>query len=373
MRLLSIDRLRGLAIVLMTLDHARLTFGPNLDPTDLDEAPPLLFFTRWVTHFCAPAFVYLAGVSAYLSASRFPASPARHLLARGLVLIGIDLLVMPFAWDLHYPPQELIFGVLWAIGWSMIAGAFLFRLSPMRLLVLSVAILALHNAFDPFDERWVHHPAYGWFWSFLHAPHHYTIAQHFGLDLLYPVLPWVAVMSVGYASAPFLFAESKHPRRRFFKLALLLALAFLALRMTRTYGDPRLWSASADPLRSAMSFLNCTKYPPSLLFLLMTFALLFLGFGLISNRPGRFAFLETFGRASLFYYLAHIFLLTLLYKSLLTLRAATGWRVNFARYDLSMTLSYVAAPLVCALLFYPCRWYTRLRRRSAFAPWLKYL
>jgi uncharacterized membrane protein len=268
-RLPGIDRMRGLVIVLMALDHVRDFFNVDalyFDPTDLTRTYPALFLTRFVTHYCAPTFVLLAGVSAFLHGTKLGdrGALARFLLTRGVWLILIDAIVVSPVWELEFGRIHL--GTLWAIGFSMIALAGLVFL-PLRAVLLAGALILLsHNLLDP-----LHAAMFGnWasLWRILHEPG----ALPFGLPggVSYPVLPWIGIMALGYGLGP-VFLEPATQRARQLTLLGLASLAlFLLLRGSNLYGDPRLWSVQRDTVMTVLSVLNVTKYPPSLLYALVT-------------------------------------------------------------------------------------------------------
>ncbi len=253
-RLTSVDAIRGLVMIIMALDHTRDFFHIDaalFQPDDLSKTTAALFFTRWITHFCAPVFMFTAGVSAYLwvSRGRTVSELSRFLWTRGLWLVFLDLTVMRFALTFSFTQGPLILLVLWALGWSMVALGVLAHL-PMRVLtVLSILTIALHNLLDPIQG--------GALWDILHRQAVFKIS---GIPALvaYPLIPWIAVMSAGYCFGPYL------RKGWMLKLGIGLTAAFIVLRAINIYGDP------FPRTTTFLSFLRCTKYPPSLDFLLMT-------------------------------------------------------------------------------------------------------
>ncbi|WP_370663215.1 DUF1624 domain-containing protein [Massilia mucilaginosa] len=376
-RIAAIDALRGLIILIMTLDHARETFFLHRkvgDPMDLATTEPSLFFSRVAAHFCAPMFVFLTGLSAWLYANppSGPRSPRAFLLKRGLFLIVLELVFVSFAWSGRFPPPVLYLQVIWVIGLSMIALALLHKLPLRWLALLGGVIVASHNALSfPGLE-----PG-----SFAHAA--WTVLEQRGflvgdgpvrVKISYPLLAWIGVILLGYAAGP-LFSNKVEPgaRRRILLLGGAACLSLLALlRGFNIYGETLPWSVQADLLHTAMSFLNLTKYPPSFNFLLMT-----LGVGLIAlawmeaacTRVANervVAFCATFGGAPLFYYLAHLYLLLAL-RGLTA--ALSGGQAHQAGGIGEVWLWSVA---VIAALYYPCRWFGRYKRASTQA-WVRYL
>ena len=267
-RLSSVDMLRGLVIVIMTLDHVRDYFtSARFDATDLTQTTAALFLTRWVTHFCAPTFVLLAGTSAWLAGRRRSRGElAGFLLKRGLWLVLLEFTLVSFAWYLNFR-FELGFRaqVIWAIGVSMIALAGLVYLPRSTILAIAVAIVAGHNLLDgitPQDAG-----SLATLWSVLHVQ-----GQLPGLPVFvtYPLLPWIGVMALGYLLGPVLDLPGDQRRRTLVRLGLGMIAGFVLLRTLNVYGDPAPWSPQSNGLMTLLSFINVTKYPASLQFLLIT-------------------------------------------------------------------------------------------------------
>lgn len=322
-RLSEIDMLRGLVIVLMALDHVRDYFhagGFRVDPLDPATTTPLLYLTRWVTHLCAPTFVFLAGLSAYLQARKGKTGGAlsRFLLTRGLWLIFLEVTVLSLGWSFGFP-YPFFLQVIWAIGWSMIALAALVLLPRVVVLGVGLVIVFGHNLLDPITPQQFGGAAL--LWTFLHEGGPIFVGgTPVGL-MAYPVLPWIGVMAVGYGAGP-LFVESAATRDRNLLIigAAMLAL-FLILRFTGLYGEPAIAAAAGNygaagawrdqPGFGAqvMAFFNVQKYPPSLLFLLATLGIPALLFPLLAKLKGAPAkvFL-VFGAVPLFFYVLHIYL-----------------------------------------------------------------
>ena len=313
-RLASIDALRGLVIVLMALDHARDFFhagAMTFSPTDLARTTPLLFTTRWVTHLCAPVFSLLAGVGAWLRLQRpgeTRSSLSRYLVSRGLWLIVLELVVMRvamnFSLSMAYPPLLL---VLWVLGLSMVSLAALVWLPPSVVLGGSLAIIAGHNLLDPI--RAADLGQFAGVWRVLHEPGVLPVGGIVAV-VGYPLVPWCAVMAAGYGLGPVFAAPVAVRQHRLVNIGLACCAAFLALRLANGYGDPAPWTVQPSAVSTVLSFLNTTKYPPSLSFLLMT-----LGPGLLllawmdrrvwsGGEP-----LVVFGRVPLFFFISHFWLL----------------------------------------------------------------
>lgn len=381
-RLDSVDLLRGVVMILMALDHTRDFFSAaRFDPTDLSQTSTALFLTRWITHFCAPVFVLLAGTSAYLSLrrGRSRAELSRFLVTRGLWLILLEFTVIKLAWE-NYLYDRHIFGlqVIWALGCSMIALAALIHL-PLRWLVAFGAAMVLgHNLLDGVAPQ-----AFGALeplWRVLHVPYWLSGAEApdpAGLNVFvaYPLVPWIGVMALGFALGRLLDAEPAQRRRVLVHLGLGLIALFVVLRAGNVYGDAKLWSTQASALFTLFSFVNTTKYPPSLLYLAMTLGPALLALAAFEHWRGRSAdFVRVFGRVPMFYYVLHLFVLSSL--------AMIAWQVAFGTaifvWDHSISGGW-SLPVVYAIsigvvlaLYLPCRWFAALKARRREA-WLSYL
>lgn len=373
-RVESIDLLRGLVMVVMVLDHVRDFFGDaRLDPTVLSSTTPALFFTRWVTHFCAPTFVLLAGVSASLAGSRRTRGElSRHLAVRGLWLIFLEQ-----TWGnvfLFFTYPHVMLGlVLWAIGWSMIALAGLIYLPRAVIGAIGLALITLHNLLDGVsaggdDGALIR--------GLLHVPGFQILPGGIPILIGYPLIPWVGVMAVGYSLGPLFRQEARRRRPILLASGLASVAGFVALRSLNVYGDPRPWSVQASPAFTAIFFLNCQKYPPSLLFLLMTTgpALLLLAAldrGIVPwGGP-----LRTLGRVPLFFYLLQW---PVAHGLAVVVAAAeghpTGWMFRFppfqapAGYGHGLPIIYLFWAVTIALLYHPCSWYAGWARRDRGGP-----
>jgi uncharacterized membrane protein len=343
-------------MVLMALDHARDYFcGATVQPTNLATTTVPLFLTRWVTHFCAPVFVLLAGVGARrFGRQEGSARLSRFLVTRGLWLIFLEVAVVSPLMPV-LAPRLTILGPLWAIGCSMIVLAVLCRLPGSAPLAVGAVIVAGHNLLDPLDTRLAR--GFGALWPFLHQQRLLPVAGRAVL-VAYPVLPWIGVMALGYALGGALDRPVEERRRLFLRLGLAASAAFVALRALDGYGDPARWSRQPrGPVFTVLSFLNCTKYPPSLLFLLMTLGPAVALLGLVEGR-GAWRWLVVYGRTPLLFFLAH---LALLRGSALLVRP-----------QLPLWGGYLAWPAVVALLYPLCRWYAAFKARRP-ERWLGYL
>jgi uncharacterized membrane protein len=382
-RIQSVDLLRGIVMVIMALDHTRdflHASAYHFSPEDLTKTYGFLFFTRWITHFCAPVFVFLAGVSVRLSAGKRPglAAVSRHLVARGLWLVFIELTVMEVAWTFNFRYQLVALQVIWVIGWTMILLAGLIWLPTRLVAVISVAMILAHNLFD--------RVALPGFWTILHRPALLKLGSEH-VFVLYPLIPWIGVLWAGYCFAPIFKLEEERRRRILVRLGLTLTAAFFLLRWLNLYGDPQHWSIQRTLELTVISFFRTSKYPPSLIYLLMTLGPAFLALGWMDRvRVSEHNPLRVFGRVPMFYYLCHFYLIHAVALLLSVLRygradyfthlpgALIGlpdpafpqdWGCNLA-------MVYLFWLAIVATLYFPCRWYLDVKRRSG-AWWLSYL
>lgn len=382
-RLESIDVLRGAVMVLMALDHVRGFFGlTDFDPTDVTQTTPALFFTRWVTHFVAPVFVLLAGTAAYLQLAKGKSRRdlSRFLLTRGLWLVALELTIVTVAWSFAPPWLGMGAGVIWALGWSMVALAALLHLPLRWLVAVGVVLVAGHNLLDGVtpDAFGPLAPA----WMVLHEGGEVSPApEDFSFYVLYPLMPWIGVMALGFALGSLYQRDGEARRRILLRLGLAITAAFVLLRLANVYGDPRPWSVQGDAISTLMSFLACEKYPPSLLFLLMTLGPSLVALGALERLRGEAArFLVVLGRAPLLYYVLHLYLihaLAILATLLAGYDASTWYGTGYytvpipVQWDLWVTyLIWVGVVLV---LWGPCRWFGDLKRRRKDWTWLSYL
>jgi uncharacterized membrane protein len=374
-RLASIDILRGLVIVLMALDHVRDYFsGARMNPLDLTQTTELLFLTRWVTHFCAPIFIFLAGVSAYLISLRCTrAQLSRFLLTRGLWLVALELTVVNIAWAFNVRYQYGLFlQVIWAIGFSMMLLAALVHL-PLRVIAaISLVMIAGHNLLDGVS------PASFGAWAPLWSVLHVFGPVPFGF-VAYPLIPWVAVMSLGYVAGTLFQLEPQRRQQWLLRLGVAALVVFTVLRFVNLYGDPDPWSAQSTALRTLLAFVNVHKYPPSLSYLLLTLGtacLLLLAFESAQGRVVQI--LRTFGRVPLFFYVLHI-VLAHLSAGVIAMASGFGAAVLTNAFmfkpqgwGFGLPIVYLAWALVLAALYPACRWFAALKqRRSEW--WLSYL
>lgn len=380
-RLDSVDLLRGLVMVVMALDHVRDYFTAlRFDPTDLTRTNGLLFFTRWITHYCAPTFVFLAGTGAFLAGARGKSRPelARFLVSRGLWLVLLEFTVIRLGWAFNLDYSGLLWvQVIWALGVSMVVLAGVIYLPLPAIAAFGIGMIALHNLADGVDPGTL--GEWGALWTVLHVQRPITLPWGGQLFVAYPLIPWIGVMAAGYAFGSILLQPAEPRRRTLLWLGGALTAGFIVLRATNLYGDPRPWAQQSSALFTVMSFLNTTKYPPSLLFLLMTLGPAIMSLAWFEHLRGPVArFLIVFGRVPLFYYVLHLFLI---HAAALAVGVMAGFPASaFMRGVFNMPdgwgygLPVVYAVWVAVVLaLYPVsRWYADLKSRRREV-WLSYL
>jgi uncharacterized membrane protein len=385
-RLDSIDLMRGLVMALMALDHTRDFFSnaPFL-PTDLSQTTSGLFLTRWITHFCAPSFVLLTGASAYLSTLRHNLSPvqlAKYLVTRGLWLIFLELTVVRFGWTFNFDYHSVYGGVIWALGWSMLVLAVLVFLPRWAIGLFAVLMVAGHNLFDavqPADMG-----GWRWLWSVLHVAGRIEYLPGYFFVVMYPLIPWMGVMAGGYALGPVFLQAAKLRKNLLLCLGFALITAFLVLRLNNIYGD-KPWVFQKDALFSFFAVLNCSKYPPSLLYLLMTLGPMLLGLVVFESKklPGINRLLLIFGRVPLLFYLIHLMLIHATALAIIQLRGLPiDWMYRGSRfipkmpspeYGYDLPTVYAVWLVMLALLYPICHAYARFKQQHPQMRWLAYL
>lgn len=399
-RLVEIDMLRGLVIVIMALDHVRDYFHAGaaaMNPLDPTQTTPLLYATRWITHLCAPTFVFLAGVSAFLQSAKGKTGAALSgfLLTRGLWLVLLELSVISFGWSFAFPYPPFM-QVIWAIGWSMIALSALVLLPRVAVLAIGLAIVCGHNLLDPIDAS--QFGAWSNLWVLLHdgGP---VLANGEPIGVAaYPILPWIGVMAVGYGAGPIFLEPAPARDRKLVMAAFAMIALFLVLRGFNLYGNPvednnfggpfggvSTWRDQPNPVAMVMSFLDVQKYPPSLMYVLVTLGvsmLLLVALRRLKGAPANV--LLVFGAVPFFFYVAHIYLVHAL---AIAANGAVGREVSpFFGYMMNVFVTpenlvglgfelpwvYVAWVLVVALLYFPCAYWAGLKKRRRVW-WLSYL
>ncbi|MGI9036996.1 MAG: DUF1624 domain-containing protein [Pyrinomonadaceae bacterium] len=387
----SVDLLRGLVMVIMLLDHTREyvhSEALHSSPTDLSKTSVALFFTRWITHICAPTFVFLAGTSIYFQKMRgkTTAELSKFLLTRGLWLIVLEFTLIRFS--LFFNFDYSFFGlaeVIWVFGVSMIVLAGLIYLPVRVVAIFGIAMIALHNLLDPIQvppaTSMASTPAPDFLqmiWLFLHQPGFVPLFGSVKMFVAYPIIPWVGVMAAGYALGVVYAWEAERRRKFLLKLGFALTILFFILRAINIYGDPQIWSVQTNPTFTILSFLNTTKYPASLLFLLMTLgpALMILAWADKINDSEAKGILSrifiTFGRVPLFYFILQMFVAHG-FGLLLSLMAGKSVGYLFLNFPASSTnappgagfelwVVYTAWFAGLILLYPLCLWYGKIKQ-----------
>ena len=380
-RIESVDVVRGVIMIIMALDHTRDFFGiPGQNPTDMAATTPALFFTRWITHFCAPVFFLLTGTGAYLALRRrSPSELSGFLFKRGLWLIFLETVVVRcLAYQFNFDYRLTMLLVLWALGWGMITLSALVRFPPVVATMFGALLIVAHNLFDSVKST---NPI----WVILHSPGFVLNTPDHVVFAAYPLIPWVGVTAVGYGLGQVYSWEADRRRAFLLRLGAALSLAFLVLRAINVYGDPSHWAAQKNGLFTVLSFLNTTKYPPSLLFLLMTLgpAMMFLS-AVDRGTPRMLRPAVVFGKVPLFYFALHFALIHVLAVIVCYTRYGSAhWMFespDLGHYPFSpppgwgfsLPVVYLVWAFVVVATYPLCRWFAGLKQRRA-DPWLSYL
>jgi uncharacterized membrane protein len=379
-RIESIDLLRGVIMILMALDHTRDFFGvPGINPTDPAQTTIPLFFTRWITHFCAPVFFLLTGTGAYLSLRRKSKRElSRFLFTRGLWLIFLEIVVVRcFGWQFNFDYHLILLNVLWALGGAMITLSVLVYLPTAVVTAFGLAMIATHNLFDSVESS---NPV----WTILHSPNFILNNPGRIIFVAYALIPWIGVTAVGYSLGQLYRWPAKRRSAFLWPLGIGLSAGFLILRGINLYGDPQPWTAQKSAAFTVLSFLNAAKYPPSLLFLLMTLgpAVLFL-WAVDAGTPHWLRPALTVGKAPLFYYLLHIPLIHLFAVAVCYARyRQLHWMFESPTpgqfpvtpppgWGYSLPIVYFIWAVVVLTLYPVCRWFAGMKQRRS-DPWLSY-
>jgi uncharacterized membrane protein len=354
-------------MVLMALDHTRDFFGAPGNPTD--PTNPALFLTRWITHLCAPTFFLLTGTGAFLSRNRWPERGlSRFLVTRGAWLVLLELTVLRFAYQFNVDYRVTMLLVIWALGWSMIALGVLVRLPLPAILTIGAAMIAGHNLLDGLRSA---NPL----WAIVHGPGFVLQGEH-TVFAAYPLIPWIGVTAVGYGLGAVFEWDAARRRRLLLQLGVAGVAGFVLLRALNAYGDPRPWTAQSTAVATALSFLNANKYPPSLIFLLMTLGPAMLVLRAIDARiPAALRPAVVYGRVPLFYYVAHFTLIhAAAVVTCLAIYGAAHWMFESPSLDkypftpppgwgFSLPVVYLVWIGVVVGLYPACRWFAGVKSR----------
>ena len=386
-RIESIDFLRGLVMIIMALDHVRdyFFFGSfTSNPTDLDSTTPLLFYTRIITHYCAPVFVLLTGTSAYLyGAKKNKHDLSKFLLTRGIWLIFLEIVVNNFIWFFDPSYSLIVLQVIWAIGFSMLFLSGIIYFSNKIISVIGLVIICFHNLFDTFVFEG--QSPYAILWYFLHQQSMIKISEHTSLVFGYPIIPWVGLMALGYVMGS-LYTEyqSKERTLLLMKLGIYSVLAFIILRLTNFYGEPNHFAIQEKISFSVMALFNTTKYPPSLLYLLMTIGPSLILLSIIEKYKNKITdFFIVFGKVPLFYYFSHVFLIHITaiifliienkdYNIMLNMTPFLPNQYQLMEYGYPLWVVYLVWVIVILILYPICNKYMKYKSNSK-KWWLSYL
>lgn len=387
----QIDVLRGIVMVIMLLDHARDFFhNSQVNPLDPAQTTPLLYFTRWITHFCAPVFVFLSGVSAWFQLGRHKSrGTGRFLMSRGLWLILMEWTVIAFAWTFDPGFHFIPFQVIWAIGICMVLLGLLIRtgLRAPWIFFIGLVIIFGHNALDKLESD----PSFrtNFLWDLLHGGHFsiYHFLPGHSLAVVYPFLPWLGIMMCGFGLGP-LFStqyDSSARQKLLMGLSTLCLSIFVALRASELYGDPQQWHGQGSFSRTLMSFLDVCKYPPSLLYTCMTLGPAFLLLAMLENADNFFTRIMTvYGRTAFFFYILHLYAIHLV---ALILYLYHGHHISEAQNfvkgapflyvvqgeGFGLGGVYLLWLLITVALFPLCYWYDKYKRAHPEKVWLRYI
>lgn len=386
-RVASIDFLRGAIMIIMALDHVRDYFhyaSFQYDPLNLDKTSVFIFFTRWITHYCAPTFMFLSGVSAFLNGRKKTKKELSwFLFTRGLWLILLELTIVNFGWNFDIQFHSIFFITIWALGISMIALAVLIFLPANAILVFSLIMIAGHNLLDSIQLNDNNLQSFGW--ALLHQQNGFE--WHSRIVLVgYPVIPWIGVMALGYCLGDLYVSFDAAARKKRLMLYGFSAIAlFIIIRFINVYGDPSPWEKQQTALFTFLSFIDTTKYPPSLLYILMTLGPGCIFLALTENVTSSFSkFVSIYGRVPMFYYILHIYLIHLLAMITSELFTSYDWSrwifheplwfiQSFRGYGFPLWVVYLVWILVFVGLYPLCKWYDRYKQSHKEKWWLSYL
>jgi uncharacterized membrane protein len=382
-RVASIDILRGLIMIIMALDHTREFFhitAMTADPLNGSTTTIPLFFTRWITHFCAPGFVFLSGLSAWLSSGKKSKSAASlFLLKRGSWLILVEVTLVTFGITFNPFFNLVVWQVIWAIGWSMIVLGLLMRISNHLVLIAGIILVFGHNILDYFELPGGNGAGYAWTVLFTARGTSIPLDSTHAIGVFYAIMPWTGLMLLGYSIGSWYQKDFPAPKRKKFLITagVVTTILFIGLRYIRGYGDPGAWDG-----KSFFSFLNTSKYPPSLQFSSMTLGSLLILLSLLENvRAGWSKVLAVYGRVPFFYYILHFYLLHILLVIAFFASGHTVAQISDPRspfmfrpllFGYNLGIVYLVWFAVVAALYYPCRWFNKIKiGRTEW--WLKYL
>lgn len=382
----SIDFTRGLVMIIMALDHTRdfmHVSSLTQSPTDLTTTTPLLFFTRWITHLCAPTFVFLSGTSAFLSFRKEGSyiKSRNFLLTRGIWLLILEFTVVNFALSFDLQFRTIIFEVIGAIGFGFIILALLLKVNARIISIIGLAIIFGHDLLQyvPLTDA----SLFKTIIPPLFTSTAYTITPHFTFLIAYPPIPWTGIMLTGFAAGRLFQLDGKKRKSLFLKIGLIALILFVFIRLFNFYGDPLKWSRQKNNVFSFLSFTNVSKYPPSLLFCLITLSIMFLILSFAEGITNRFTEIVTvYGKVPLFYFLIHLYIIHCLMLAMVFLQGFSWSQLIFANFNFgrpkngsgaALWLIYLIWAGVVTLLYPLCKWYGFYKLNHREKRWLRYL
>ncbi len=377
-RIESIDVMRGIVMVIMALDHTRDFFTTTrFNPTDLTQASTALFITRFITHYCAATFVFLAGTGAYLSLTRGKTKneAAKFLVTRGLWLIILEVTLINWGFSMNHGTWQfqmnysfVFVQVMWAIGWSMIILAGLIYLPIKAIGAIGLILIVGHNTLDSVDPAAMGHYT-GKLWQFLHVQSLFNYAHNTRhVFIVYPLIPWVGVMATGYSFGSIFKMEAAKRKKLLLQIGFGALILFMIIRSFNLYGDPANWTKQQVWYRTVLSFINAQKYPPSLDYLLITLGPVMLMLAYLENVKNKMTdIFLVYGRVPLFYYLCHIYLLQLLAYIAFKITEATH-----TAYGFTLPIVYFVWMLAVVILYFPSNWFMKYKATHK-QWWLSYL
>ncbi|SRR5829696_102603 len=387
-RVESIDLLRGLIMIIMALDHVRDYFHAAAftdDPLNLQTTTPVLYFTRWITHFCAPLFMFLSGTSAFLvGIRRGKKYLSRFLLTRGLWLVFLELTIVCFGWFFNARFTMELLGVIWALGFSMIFLAALIHLPRWTIAAIGLLMVFGHNLLDSVHVPGQSAASFGW--SVVHEFNFFSFGP-LNVFVAYPLVPWMGVMALGYCLGGIYKKEMNSGKRKKFLLTLGASslILFVVLRYSNVYGDPSPWSAQPSGVYTILSFLKVSKYPPSLLYVLVTVGIGLIFLSVSENWRGWLSEkIKVIGRVPMFYYLAHLYLIHLSamiattfaghkWSDMTSLGTWVSAESKLRGYGFSLGITYLVWLSLVLILYFLCKRYDRYKQAHKEKWWLSYL
>ena len=388
-RIQSIDLLRGVVMIIMALDHCRDFFhaeGMTGDPTNMATTTPILFFTRWITHFCAPIFVFLAGTSGWLQASKKSKKElSLFLITRGLWLMLMEVTIINFSF--FFDPHFTTIGLqtIWSIGISMVILGGMIWLPFYVILATGLLIVLGHNGLDLYEQGFKEQP--GFWYSLVHQVGFYPLWGNHNVLILYPFLSWSGLMMLGYCFGKVVSnADEKERNKTMWMLGAIVIVFFIALRATNMYGDPDHWSKQKDGVFTVLSFLNTHKYPPSLLYMCMTIGPAMIFLAIFSKARNKLvSIISVYGRVPFFYYIIHFYLIHVVASICFFARGhsfAQGLKSNLPGFNpnfvepgegFSLPIVYAIWIAIIIILYPVCKWYDKYKSAHKNNKWLSYL